>query len=75
MSRENLKAARKSAGMTQQQTADEVGISLRYYQNIEAGERNGNCALWDALEDLFGASQRALRQTGQEASPPKSRRA
>ena len=35
--RENLKKARREAGMTQQQMADQLGISLRYYQNIEDG--------------------------------------
>lgn len=35
MSRENLKNARQQAGMTQQQVADCLKISLRYYQNIE----------------------------------------
>ena len=35
--RENLKAARLAAGMTQQQMADKLGISLNYYQKIEAG--------------------------------------
>lgn len=66
--RENLKAARKAAGMTQQQTADAVGISLRHYQNIEAGERNGNFAIWDKVEDLFGINQRELRLKGLEGS-------
>ena len=31
--RENLRNARKDASMTQQQVADKIGISLRYYQN------------------------------------------
>lgn len=61
-SRENLKAARRRAGLTQQQMADELGISLRYYQNIEAGDRTGDFTLWDALEDLLGVHQRKLRE-------------
>lgn len=40
--RENLKYVREEKGLTQQQVADHVGISLRYYQNIEQGSRNGN---------------------------------
>ena len=64
MCRENLKSARKSAGMTQQQTADALGITLRYYQSIESGERNGNFDIWDTLEDMFATHQRKLRQTG-----------
>ena len=60
--RENLKAARKANGMTQQQMADALGISLNYYQKIEAGERTGDFQIWDTLEDLTGIHQRKLRK-------------
>ena len=60
--RKNLKEARKKAGMTQQQMADALGISLRYYQNIEAGDRTGDFQLWDMLEDITGVHQRILRE-------------
>ena len=60
--RKNLKKARQKAGMTQQQMADRLGISLRYYQNIEAGERTGDFTLWDELEDVTGIHQRKLRE-------------
>lgn len=60
--RRNLKEARKAAGMTQQQMAEKVGISLRYYQNIEAGSRTGDFEIWDALEDITGIHQRKLRE-------------
>lgn len=62
MARENLKKARKAAGMTQQQMADRLGISLRYYQNVEAGDRTGDFTLWDTLEDITGIHQRKLRE-------------
>ena len=62
MSRETLKVARKDEGMTQQQVADKLGISLRYYQEIEDGEATGSIWVWDALEDLFGVHQRTLRE-------------
>lgn len=42
MKRETLRKARLDKGLTQQQVADYLGISVRFYQNIEAGERNGN---------------------------------
>ena len=45
MAREVLKAARKGAGMTQQQVADRLGVSLRYYAHIEAGSRGGDFEL------------------------------
>lgn len=60
--RKNLKEARKRAGLTQQQMADRLDISLRYYQNIEAGDRTGDFTLWDTLEDLLGIHQRKLRE-------------
>ncbi len=60
--RKNLKQARQRAGMTQQQMADRLQISLRYYQNIEAGDRTGDFILWDILEDLLGIHQRKLRE-------------
>ena len=62
MAREILKNARQQAGMTQQQVADLLGISLRYYQNIEAGTRTGDFVLWDTLEDITGIHQRKLRE-------------
>ncbi len=62
MARESLKKARRDAGMTQQQVADKLEISLRYYQSIESGTRTGDFNLWDCLEDLFGIHQRKLRE-------------
>ena len=60
--RKNLKEARQKAGMTQQQMADKLGISLRYYQNLETGDRTGDFQIWDALEDITGIHQRKLRE-------------
>lgn len=62
--RENLKKARKAANLTQQTLADRLGISLRYYQQIEAGDRTGDFEIWDRLEDITGIHQRILRETG-----------
>lgn len=61
--RSKLKQARLDKGMTQQQVADYLGVSLRYYCHIEAGTRNGDYQIWDDLEDLFAIHQRALRET------------
>lgn len=62
MVRENLKKARRDAGMTQKEVAEHLGISERYYQHIEAGQRTGDFTLWDMLEDLFKIHQRRLRE-------------
>lgn len=68
MARENLKAARNGAGMTQQQVADRLGVSLRHYCRLEEGRSTGSIALWDELEDLFSVNQRVLRQQDQGGS-------
>ena len=61
--RENLRRARKSAGLTQQELADKLGIGLRHYKKIESGESLGSIPLWDEAEDLLGVNQRVLRET------------
>lgn len=60
--RRKLQASRKDAGITQQAMADKIGITLRYYQQIEAGDRTGDFSVWDALEDITGIHQRILRE-------------
>ncbi len=60
--RKNLKEARQKAGMTQQQMADKLEISLRYYAAIEKGDRTGDFGIWDELEDITGIHQRILRE-------------
>lgn len=60
--RKNLQDARKSAGLTQEQLAEKLGISIRYYKDIEAGAKLGAIDLWDKMEDLFNVHQRVLRE-------------
>ena len=60
--RNNLQAARKAAGMTQQAMADKLGVGLRHYKKIESGETLGRIPLWDDLEDLLEVNQRVLRE-------------
>lgn len=72
--RKNLKEARQKAGMTQQQMADRIEVSLNYYQKIEAGQRTGDFIIWDTLEDVTGIHQRILREIsdnhpGRESNP------
>ncbi len=59
--RRNLKEARQRAGLTQQQMADRLGLNLRHYQKIEAGQIGGSFEIWDVLEDMLGIHQRKLR--------------
>lgn len=60
--RENLRQARRDKDMTQQDMADELGITLRHYQKIEYANLKGSFEVWDALEDLLGVHQRILRE-------------
>ncbi len=69
--RKNLKEARQKAGMTQQQMADKLGLSLRHYQKIEYAEIGGSFDVWDALEDLLGIHQRKLREISDNRRAPK----
>lgn len=62
MARENLKTARRAAGLTQQAVADKLFISLRQYKNIEQGCSMGRVEMWDELEDMLGVNQRVLRE-------------
>lgn len=59
--RENLKNVRRAAGLTAQQVADQVGVTLRHYRKLESGDTLGSVLIWDALEDLFEVNQRFLR--------------
>lgn len=72
--RPNLKRARMDAGLTQQRLADMLGITLSYYQKIEAGERNGDFEIWDTLEDITGIHQRVLRSNEENRRGPKGSR-
>lgn len=60
--RKILKETRMAIGLTQQQMADKLNVSLRQYQRIEAGSSNGSFENWDALEDILGVHQRKLRE-------------
>lgn len=71
MPREKLKEARRAAGMTQQQVADAVGLTLRAYQKLEYAEPGGSYEIWDALEDLLGVHQRKLREIQEKRPAPK----
>ena len=60
--RDNLKKARKDAGLTQEKMAEKLGIGLRHYKKIESGETLGSIELWDMMEDEFNVHQRVLRE-------------
>ena len=70
--RKNLKEARQAAGLTQQAMADQLEISLVYYQKIEQGSRTGDFYIWDTLEDITGVHQRKLREIEETHHVPKA---
>lgn len=72
--RKHLKEARQRTGMTQQQVAEYLGITLRSYQRIERGDFLGSISHWDALEDLFKIHQRELRSEMKSCSPESGKR-
>ncbi|ECD6517319.1 XRE family transcriptional regulator [Salmonella enterica subsp. enterica] len=58
--RVNLIKARKIKGITQEETAEWVGISRTTYSSIERGERNPRTETAIALSDLFGVDVKTL---------------
>lgn len=72
--RTRLQAARKAAGLTQQQVADQLGLTLNHYQKIEYGILKGSFEVWDALEDLLGIHQRLLRSIPEKNPAPEENR-
>ena len=54
--RARIRALRKELGETQVQVAKAVGVSSRYYQNLELGENLPGIECFNALADHFGVS-------------------
>ena len=52
--RENLRRARRDAGMSQEDIAAELYMSASTYQRIEGGEVEPCEEIWDALETILG---------------------
>lgn len=51
-----LKAAREARGLTQQATADALGVHIRHYQKIEADEVNPTAAQLGIFSAVFGVT-------------------
>ncbi len=50
---DRLRAIRINKGFTLQQTADELGLSLRSYQKYEGGEREPSLSMLIQIADLW----------------------
>ena len=51
-----IRDLRKETGETQVETARAIGVSTRYYQNLELGENLPGLECFIALADHFGVS-------------------
>ena len=54
--RNNLIEARRRKELTQKQLAEQLNISERHYQAIEAGTSEGSLKVWKQLKQLFNLS-------------------
>ena len=66
---EELKAARKKAGITQQQIADEIGITKSTYCGYETAKRNPDPQRIKQLAKVLHISADTLLDTGIEKAP------
>ena len=53
--RENLVSLRRKRGLTQAQTAKELGMTVRQYNRLEAGTSYGSIKVWIRLKQLLHA--------------------
>lgn len=57
---ENLREVRKSRGLTQEQLAEQLGVSPRYLAGMERGERNLTLDSVDTLAANLGIDSKVL---------------
>jgi transcriptional regulator with XRE-family HTH domain len=53
---EQIRAVRLARGLTQEQTAEQLGVTVRYYASVERGERNLSLGSVDALAEQLGVT-------------------
>lgn len=64
-----IRQARMDAGLTQQKSADAVGVTLRVYQSYEQGKHAPSLESLVILADLFGVTtDRLLGRTSEAPS-------
>ena len=54
--RRNLYLLRCKHLLTQAEFAAKIGVSVRGYQNIEWGERDGKASFWSKIQKVFNIS-------------------
>jgi transcriptional regulator with XRE-family HTH domain len=65
-----LKAAREARGLTLLTVATRVGISLRYYQRLEAGDRGPAMETLAAIADTLSVTIDSLYAMPEEGAAP-----
>ena len=65
-----LRQLRKECGETQLQAAKALGVSPRYYQNLELGENLPGLELFFAIADYFDVSLDYLAGRTEEKNRP-----
>lgn len=61
----NLKKLRETAGYTQEEVANAVGITRSAYSNYEAGEREAPYDVIESVSDFFGCDMSLLFGEGE----------
>lgn len=56
----NLQRCRSNAGLTQEQTAEQAGISTSFYANLERGNRSMSALVLWSLANALGVSANTL---------------
>ena len=68
----NLRLERNRAGLTQEQTAEKVGLAHKYYGSLELGYRFPSVQTIERLARAFGIAPYRLFMEREEASLPTS---
>ncbi len=68
----NVKRFREEASMTQEVLAERVGVSVRYVQHLESGNRSFTLRTAFAIGEILGVSVSALLKSHRET--PKSKK-
>lgn len=54
--RDKLIALRRASGMTQNDMAQKIGVSLRHYKGLEAGTTEGSVKVWKQIARVFNTT-------------------
>lgn len=67
--KDRIRTLRKEAGLTQRETAEQIGVTYRTYQNYEAGASMPPAAVLAKLSAVLGASMDLLTSNTEPIAP------